>query len=69
MNGWLKQRDVVRFLTLRSQSEGFGGDLGMGAGRLLGRTSQLEVELSQIKRQNHMTRNREKVLGLTFLIR
>lgn len=31
-------------------------DLGVGAGRLLGRMSQLEVELSQDK--NHMTQTR-----------
>lgn len=66
MNGWLWQRDVVRN---QFKVKVLSGDLGMGAGRLLGRTSQLEVELSQIKRQNHMTINRENVLDLTFLIR
>lgn len=35
-------------------------DLDRGAGRLLGRTSQLEVELSQTKRRNHMTKTERK---------
>lgn len=60
-NGWLVRWDVDREVKV--------GDLGMGAGRLLGRTSQLDVELLQIKRQNHMTINRANALDRTFLIR
>jgi len=38
----------------------------MGAGWLLGRTSQLDVELSQIKRQNHMTKTERTSLIYHF---
>ncbi len=55
-------KDVVSDLT-QLKLKVLNGDLGMGAGRLLGRTSQLEVELSQIKRKNHMTKKQIESIG------